>query len=55
MVDATAFQASGTTPYDYTKADLSSSASARSFGLPQTVFSNNLLGNTRSAWNSGAF
>jgi hypothetical protein len=55
MVDATAFQASGTTPYDYTKADLSSSASARSFGQPQTVFSNNLPGNTRSAWNSGAF
>jgi hypothetical protein len=55
LLDATAFQAAGTTPYDYTKADLKASSPARGVGKAQSAFSNNLTGATRSVWNAGAF
>jgi hypothetical protein len=55
LVNASAFQAAGTTPYDYRNADLSSSSPARGVGKAQSAFSNNLPGAVRSVWNASAF
>jgi hypothetical protein len=55
LVNAAAFQAAGTAPYDYTKADLQSSSPARGMGKAQSAFSNNLPGAVRSVWNASAF
>jgi hypothetical protein len=55
LVDASAFQASGSAPYDYRKADLGTSSPARGAGTAQSAFSTSLTGATRSAWNAGAF
>jgi len=55
LVNVLGFQATGTTPYDYTNADLSSSSTVRNVGQAQSAFNTNLPGAARSAWSAGAF
>ena len=55
LVNVNGFQATGTTPYDYTNANLSSSSTLLNVGKVQSAFTNNLPGATRSAWSIGAF
>ncbi len=55
LIDALAFQSTGTTPYDYANANLGSLSPARGMGAVQSAFSHNLTGAVRSAWNAGAF
>lgn len=56
LVDATAFRASGTTPYDYSKASLGSGSPASGAGTSLSGdFTFNFAGSTRSSWNMGAY
>jgi hypothetical protein len=56
LIDVTQFRAAGTTPYDYTQANLQAGSPALNSGTPQTFTpSVNFLLAPRSSWNIGAF